>query len=491
MDLLIDNPAKAVMSTEEKGKSEEYTQFFPLRLFLPNSTDLVINYICTLCGGVYHHPVVDRCDHIFCKDCITIYFLKNTQCPFTQEKVKDLNIISIPLIENIINKETIRCKNRNLGCLFEGKAGDYQNHLENICPKEKTQCPNEGCSVKISRESLNDHLSLCIYRKTKCEYCGKEMIFNQMKEHLNLCPKIYIQCPKCNSQIKRNNVENHLAYECEETDTKCSYEKFGCSRSGPKKEIQNHLNQCHEYHNQLLLKYIKSLEEAFGKRMDDMEHKMERKLFEVTGRLKVMECNFDRSIFLSKKRRIKRPFNSKYRTYNGIFDIPNEYQNLFIVNENRIKYFKQRYFEHMFVFLNINLVEEKRWEIKIKDKIKWFSCGVCDKNQIFENDLKFTSDGQSSHGTFLISSNGCQWNCNNAKEEKLNPMKEKEFSPNDTINFLYNPKSKELLYSYKNNKGKLTNVCSKGYSKFSVFNDLVPCLVFLYSDVEIEVKYLN
>ena len=51
----------------------EYEKHLDVDYFFEKDKNSVKDYICFLCKGVYFEPYVDRCGHIFCKECIFKY----------------------------------------------------------------------------------------------------------------------------------------------------------------------------------------------------------------------------------------------------------------------------------------------------------------------------------------------------------------------------------------------------------------------------------
>ena len=45
------------------------------------------NLICSICSNPYTEPIITKCKHIFCYDCIELWFEKNPTCPICREHI--------------------------------------------------------------------------------------------------------------------------------------------------------------------------------------------------------------------------------------------------------------------------------------------------------------------------------------------------------------------------------------------------------------------
>ena len=51
-------------------KSEIFEKQLDIINFLPECQEILRDYLCPLCEGVYKDPIIDQCNHVFCIQCI-------------------------------------------------------------------------------------------------------------------------------------------------------------------------------------------------------------------------------------------------------------------------------------------------------------------------------------------------------------------------------------------------------------------------------------
>ena len=73
------------------------------------------DYICPLCKGVYYQPILDQCGDTFCSKCYDVIINEFKICPINKKPINGKGI-PIPLIDGIISKKEIYCKNKDKGC---------------------------------------------------------------------------------------------------------------------------------------------------------------------------------------------------------------------------------------------------------------------------------------------------------------------------------------------------------------------------------------
>lgn len=72
-------------------------------------------------------------------------------------------------------------------CDWTGKLYDLKHHINNDCQYFKVLCNHSGCTSLIKRGLLNDHLSNCLHRLEKCEYCNNLYKFSNLENHKLIC----------------------------------------------------------------------------------------------------------------------------------------------------------------------------------------------------------------------------------------------------------------------------------------------------------------
>ncbi|CAF4187816.1 unnamed protein product [Rotaria sp. Silwood2] len=136
------------------------------------------NYLkCPICTDPFLDPVSTPCEHTFCRQCILTWLeLSKTSCPSCRETLskKDLTSISVIFIHGMLNEIQVKC---TLCGAINLQRGNFQNHINNLCPKADVSCSTNGdtsCSWIGSRDQLEIHQSECrtyqsqLIRNTNC-----------------------------------------------------------------------------------------------------------------------------------------------------------------------------------------------------------------------------------------------------------------------------------------------------------------------------------
>ena len=131
--------------------------------------------VCTICMAVVKVPVETTCEHLFCKVCITEWQAKGNTCPNCKQVLKikpKPNRILLDLYHSL----KIFCKNKEYGCPEILTVKEIESHQAQ-CGYEYVMCSNNdsgtGCTLKIQRRLLEDHLKSCKFRKITCNNgCG-------------------------------------------------------------------------------------------------------------------------------------------------------------------------------------------------------------------------------------------------------------------------------------------------------------------------------
>jgi FtsZ-binding cell division protein ZapB len=151
---------------------------------------------CTFCHGFLVNPrECNVCQNSFCNDCIKSWddSKKNYySCPMRCEK----NIFVKPHKNTLqmLEKLIIKC----FRCSKYVNYNQLEDHVENKCEKLKIECSHPGCTEKIMKDSLNDHLQICEYGLTDCEECGQSTPRKNLKKIIDSIRKM----------ITDKNIEN-------------------------------------------------------------------------------------------------------------------------------------------------------------------------------------------------------------------------------------------------------------------------------------------
>lgn len=116
------------------------------------------DFVCSICLCVFLNPVQDKCEHLFCADCIHDWLTKNDssngkgRCPLCQETIVWTEMKPASrIVKNLLSNLKINCKFREYGCIQSIKYDLIADHEKDckhqLCPK--------GCGATLN--NLQDH----------------------------------------------------------------------------------------------------------------------------------------------------------------------------------------------------------------------------------------------------------------------------------------------------------------------------------------------
>ncbi len=149
---------------------------------------------------------------------------------------------------------------------------------------------------------------------------------------------------------------------------------------------------------------------------------------------------------------------------------------------NQVKALNNTKIIHKFVLGKAVLNKtEKEWKVKINKYVKFLGLGICIKETVVKNELKFFnfSDPKFRHGCYLVSLNGFSWN---TTDESQNNKEIKDFpkvNENEVIAIKYSNMSNELSFNFENSGFKYK------MGKLEAKSEVVPCAVLLHNNDEI------
>lgn len=149
------------------------------------------DFVCSICFGVFFDPVQDKCEHLFCRDCIFGWLEKNDathltgRCPLCLDQIAwaDMRPAS-RIVKSLLSNLEIRCKFKEHGCARLVKY-DLINDHERDC---KFRLLPKGCGATlINSQGLSQdyttHLKSIVEELTNevetlksiCEFNQKEI----------------------------------------------------------------------------------------------------------------------------------------------------------------------------------------------------------------------------------------------------------------------------------------------------------------------------
>ncbi len=301
---------------KEKNNLEPfYTKKLDLQDFIQASQNMISDYICELCQGVYWDPHVDGCGHVYCKECFYKFIdsSKKSLCPTTLLEI-DLNLVApIKFVAAILEKQTLRCSHKSCGWL--GKLIDLHPHLDSECLFEPVSCPFENClHRKILRKNITEHQETCDFRPSQCINCAEKLFLGDKNSHKKICKKELIACVQdCGEMVERERETSHIAKECGFSLVTCQYYEFGCEVEIMKKDLKAHLIDKVNYHNLCVCKFLKNFKVNLVSRVESIEKKIQQNNEKFDDIYSFLETDFRKinDMIMKGKKGISYGFNSR------------------------------------------------------------------------------------------------------------------------------------------------------------------------------------
>eukprot|EP01112_Ceratiomyxa_fruticulosa_P018091 TRINITY_DN5741_c0_g1_i1.p1 TRINITY_DN5741_c0_g1~~TRINITY_DN5741_c0_g1_i1.p1 ORF type:complete len:592 (-),score=68.93 TRINITY_DN5741_c0_g1_i1:129-1904(-) len=212
--------------------------------------------ICPLHKDLFKNPVICKCGHTFCRQCIVQKNL--TDCPLDKTPLRVDDLIPNLAVHGQISDILIHCRYGTKHATENGTEGEWL-----VDP--------DGCPAHIRLGNRGEHEDRCEYAPAKCPYSPTcpPLRRSTFQEHVANCP--HIPCPHrvagCTFEGSRSQLDDHL--------TNCGYEsiKDYIQRNEEqltelKAFLENKMNE-----NELLRKGIAALTSKFDQLTTKLESK--------------------------------------------------------------------------------------------------------------------------------------------------------------------------------------------------------------------------
>ncbi|PFX28661.1 TNF receptor-associated factor 3-like [Stylophora pistillata] len=219
---------------------------------------------CGICHLPMKEPMITRCGHHFCQECIKEHLQREEPhgfCPVDREAVDQYkDIFPNKDKERKILALAVRCGNE--GCQWADELRLKEIHLGD-CPFKVIPCPL--CKVTMVRRDLDAHSSTqCPWRKLRCDHCQGQYPDCQMEEHHESCDGYPVHCDHegCTAIASRGMLQDHKDNYCAKTKLPCYFAQLGCQKEVLRENLETHLLSTHKEHIHLLLNEIDLLKRS-------------------------------------------------------------------------------------------------------------------------------------------------------------------------------------------------------------------------------------
>lgn len=197
------------------------------------------DFICSICLGVLLNPVQDKCEHLFCSDCIKEWLEKSDpsslkgNCPLSQEVIGWFELKPVSrIVRNLLANLSIHCKFRENGCLKSIRYDRLDEHEKEcefqLCPKGcgavlVNQSEDHDCIVYLKSiidwqtENINDLRNICALNQKEIQ--EKKNEFDKLLSILDTtAPQIDQKITEMEDQMRKvkggmKNLRNiHIMY---------------------------------------------------------------------------------------------------------------------------------------------------------------------------------------------------------------------------------------------------------------------------------------
>ncbi|XP_078350403.1 TNF receptor-associated factor 6-like isoform X1 [Oculina patagonica] len=239
------------------------------------------DFTCLICHLAIREPVLTRCGHRFCRQCLEQCFTwqngqrQSCPCPIDRaDLVFEKDVFPDKATERKILSLVIKCPSTE--CNWTGELRQKQNHLSS-CPYKVVHCTNDNCKDVILRKDLDRHVgSLCKWRVMLCTHCSEPHPKCQEEKHYKECKKYQVECPYgCGAAMQREKLPHHTGELCKLSEILCPYYTMGCNVMVKREQLESHLDAAARRHLDLACVKLNTNQEEFKETTRKLECKIE------------------------------------------------------------------------------------------------------------------------------------------------------------------------------------------------------------------------
>ena len=209
---------------------------------------------CPICLHILKEPCLISCPcgQKICRECVEQIKEDDKPCPLCNKS--DFTYMRDYGLERYLKEFEVWCSNKEKGCDWRGKLGEYEQHL-NPSPSSENQLTGcqfveiecmQGCEEWFERRHISTHQTeQCTERPYSCQYCKDyDSTFVEVTEvHYTDCGDYPVNCPNnCQEEpLKRQALESHLENDCPLETIDCLFQYAGCEAQFPHKDMPEHM----------------------------------------------------------------------------------------------------------------------------------------------------------------------------------------------------------------------------------------------------------
>ncbi|XP_020603685.1 TNF receptor-associated factor 3-like [Orbicella faveolata] len=227
--------------------------------------------LCVICYLPLKKPVLTRCGHRFCKECLEEHFRRcglvyvvRLQCHLDFTHLASCLFRDVPCI--------------NDNCQVTLKWKDLSEHVSVTCQWRIILC--EHCNEPHPKCQMEDHVrEKCKLRPLPCPFkCGAlNLRDKELQDHLKTCERFPLRCPNnCEEVVSREMVSNHIKDYCPLTKMPCPFAWMGCCTEVQRDELESHLECATKSHLDLACGELRDTQEKVKEQITHFDRLEER-----------------------------------------------------------------------------------------------------------------------------------------------------------------------------------------------------------------------
>ena len=205
---------------------------------------------CPICLHILKEPCLISCPcgQKICRECVEQIKEEDKPCPLCNKS--DFTYLRDHGLERFLKEFEVWCSNKEKGCDWRGKLGEYEQHLNRDpspesqltgCQFVEVECMHE-CGEWLERHHISTHQTeQCTGRPYSCQYCKDyDSTFEEVTEvHYTECDDYPVNCPNnCQENpLKRQELESHLENDCPLETIDCPFSYAGCDTNYSQRHV--------------------------------------------------------------------------------------------------------------------------------------------------------------------------------------------------------------------------------------------------------------
>ncbi|XP_062520827.1 TNF receptor-associated factor 5-like [Corticium candelabrum] len=258
-----DRESASFSDSDEDGETSRAHGGYDLQFTDESELGEDVDVHCTICHLVLRNPMLSRCGHHMCNNCLNLIAQGQTFCcPICRKSLnKSVDVFPDNALKRRLLDLHVKCKNWKEGCGWTGELRVVRKHARE-CGFVVQQCPR-NCGQHLTRDQMASHLrNDCVHRLVRCEHCKEVVKFFQIESHNSVCLRYPVRCAfECGQSVPREEMEAHVDRQgtCSTVVLQCDCREVGCEFRGTRSKLEKHTRA--DVHKHVMLTVIEASKE--------------------------------------------------------------------------------------------------------------------------------------------------------------------------------------------------------------------------------------